>query len=126
MICRVCKRARPDDHYRVRTRADGTTKRDVTCRACVSERRKRQYNDRPKDSGMERLPAGPFRDWLLKRLEVYGSTGQLAAACGLIERRVYGVLSGRQEFVSLDVVDRALVHEGSTHLDELYPYEEAA
>lgn len=72
-----------------------------------------------------RLPIEPFRNWLtLKQRRHEGQHGRdgFAHSIGLTERRLWSVLHDkRQRRVSLMVVDRALTHEGSAHLFELYP-----
>ena len=67
-----------------------------------------------------RIPVKPFRKWLEEKLQFYeGSTGLLALATGLDERQVYRILHKETKLVALDVVDSALVTEGSTFLWEL-------
>lgn len=67
-----------------------------------------------------RIPVKPFRKWLEEKLRFYeGSTGMLALATGLDERQIYRVLHNETKMVALDVVDKALVTEGSTFLWEL-------
>jgi hypothetical protein len=66
------------------------------------------------------LPIGPFREWLVGRLDAYGSVDRLAVVLGASERRLRVWLRAGSR-VSLDSVDRALTREGSALLGELYP-----
>lgn len=67
------------------------------------------------------LPAEPFRAWLEDRLPSYSGPTAMADKLGIDETSVRRVLRGDKPSVSLDTVDRALINEGSTSLDDLYP-----
>jgi hypothetical protein len=79
-----------------------------------------------------RLPAGPFRIWLeaYQRAWALPDAAAVARKLEICERRASGVLSGGQDSVTIDVVDRALINarlpvcvDGRTVLtiDDLYP-----
>jgi hypothetical protein len=72
---------------------------------------------------IRRLPAGPFREFLLTYRERWdlGSDEALAADLGIINKRVSLVIAG-QPNVALDVVDRAILNaRGDVRLEDLYP-----
>lgn len=88
--------------------------------------------------GQEMLKLKPFQDWLTERRERYGGIGDLSEVVGIPERQLYTLITGFEMVsgkrrrdgkscmrpklsVSIDVVDRALIREGSTSLWELYP-----
>ena len=81
------------------------------CKDCYYQRRRRGGGIH----GGGRLPIGPFRDWLNERLGYYGTPEMLAHAVKLDPRQVRRCLFESTR-VSLDVVDRALIAEGSTPL----------
>lgn len=71
----------------------------------------------------ERLPAGPLVDLLNQELNA-SSPRLLAEQSGVDQRRIYGLLHGEYEQVSLSVVDRLLHGLGLPHmLPILYPEE---
>ncbi len=84
--------------------------------------------------GEPTLPLGPWQAWI-RRMEVkYGGLEALSRACGVGSDRLRRYRRGwgcsthkggsRRHLiysVSLRIVDEALVREGSTTLDELYP-----
>jgi hypothetical protein len=115
--------------FNQKVRRDGSLYVEGTCKACQAETRK----DDP------RLPAWPFKFWLERRLERYAQRPQdpfasqlkiygiaeLANACAgwrvepeSMQRWFHHVLEDNRK-VRLDVVDRALINEGSTMLWEL-------
>lgn len=67
------------------------------------------------------VSAEPFRQWLLTLRNDYQTHTDMALALGLSERRLNGLLRGEGDRVSLDVVDRVTLREGSVRLDDLYP-----
>lgn len=84
------------------------------------------------------VPLGPFQDWLIQKVEEYGSQRELEDVTKMPARRLYACINGFETVqgsktktgrperrtkltVSEDVVDRVLVNEGSTFLWELYP-----
>lgn len=108
--CSACGETKPlnTDYFYVR----GTGFR----RQCISCVRNRQGSTTRRIAGGGRLPIGPFRDWMERRLAFYdGSVELLAKATGLPDRQVRRVLR-EADSVALDTVDRALINEGSTPL----------
>ena len=74
-----------------------------------------------------RLPSQPIIDWLRARQAQLGvGTGELAARCGMDERRVRFLLEGERQTITLGDADRLLTNEGSARLDDLYPEEAVA
>ena len=72
-----------------------------------------------------RLPAAPLAAFL-KELEADESRTTLAGRCGVNERRLYAIVSGEQESVSLNAADAILTGLGfQEKLDEFYPLEES-
>ena len=55
------------------------------------------------------LPASIVAD-LIRPLVDREGPGSLARRCGLTPRRVFGIVSGRQAWVSFDVADRLITH----------------
>lgn len=85
-------------------------------RQCISCVRNRAGSTTKTIAGGGRLPIGPFRDWMERKLAYYeGSVELLAQATGLPDRQVRRVLR-EADSVALDTVDRALINEGSTPL----------
>lgn len=85
-------------------------------RQCISCVRNRQGSTTKTIAGGGRLPIGPFRDWMERKLAYYeGSVELLAQATGLPDRQVRRVLR-EADSVALDTVDRALIKEGTTPL----------
>ena len=85
-------------------------------RQCIPCVRNRAGSTTKTIAGGGRLPIGPFRDWMERRLAFYeGSVELLAKATGLPDRQVRRVLR-EADSVALDTVDRALINEGSTPL----------
>lgn len=85
-------------------------------------RRKRKQVERDRKGYGELLPAEPFYEWLDGRRE---TAGEIAKIAGVSARRLNAVLTGENKRISLDTVDRCLLAFGE-HIDDLYPYEEAA
>lgn len=80
------------------------------------------YRERAAVEG-ERLAPGPLIELLNKELGT-STPGLLAAQSGIDQRRIYGLLRGEYEQVSLSVVDRLLHGLGLPHmLPILYPEE---
>lgn len=82
---------------------------------------------KPKEIPEERVPGGPFRDWLYRRMEIHQcSAAELEARFGMKKREIYQFLGKAPKTVPLEIVDRLLTHEDDTMLWELYPglYEE--
>jgi hypothetical protein len=73
------------------------------------------------------LPVEPFRAWLIFVVTRYGSCEAAEGAVGMRARTIRrftspkGIFEVTQREVSLDLVDAALAHEGSTFLWDLYP-----
>jgi hypothetical protein len=82
------------------------------------------------------VPVEPFREWLADRVRVYvrdhqpdmrshrtGNTlpAGFGAWVGVPDRALWNIWSGRNKRVSFDTVEKALNHEGSTCLHEVYP-----
>lgn len=83
---------------------------------CISCVRNRQGSTTKTIAGGGRLPVGPFRAWMERRLAFYGGSMELLAkATGLDDRQIRRVLR-EADSVALDTVDRALINEGSTPL----------
>lgn len=129
--CLGCKKVLPftSEFFPTHTRrgVDGLRPR---CRPCHREFQA-QYRVKSGETRerMDRVPAGPFREWILRRADFYNrllpynngaGAAELARRSGLSERRINEVLK-RSKFVRVDIVDRALVNEGSTMLWEIYP-----
>lgn len=98
---------------------------DLRMRSAAWRRRDGQ-RERPKRRGLNRSPsvdAAPFAAWLTDKAAEYGGVRSLAEACGMSETRIYKIRGGEIPRVELASVDAALQHEGSTHLDDLYPME---
>lgn len=73
------------------------------------------------------LPVEPFRDWLQQVVTRYGSVESAEGALGLPARTIRRFVAPKgkyevtQTLVSLDIVDRAITHEGSSFLWDVYP-----
>lgn len=69
----------------------------------------------------EMVPVGPFRDWLADRvrLDEDGATAR-CEALGIGLRGARRVLDDAQT-VTVDLVDRVLLEDGTTTLQDLYP-----
>lgn len=128
--CRRCHVTQPADEFYVTRRdtAGAPVTRKWTCRTCTHDQaarwrtRKQQTATAPVDREHGTLlPIGPFRDWLDRRLTMGEyDLGSLAAALGVSDRRLYAWMHVNQR-VHIDVVDRALLTEGSVMLRDLYP-----
>jgi len=72
----------------------------------------------------ERVPVGPFRDWLQEQV---ARTDQrvLADRWGVHDRQLYRVLHESTDWVSIDLVDKCLLNT-PTLLEDLYPLEPAS
>jgi hypothetical protein len=84
-------------------------------KAALQARSRRNHN---RVLAGEALWAGPFAVWLERAAERHGWP-LLAEWAECEKRRLTQVRE--QEVVDFDLVDRLLLREGSTHLDELYP-----
>ena len=97
------------------------------CKPCTKQDRKDKYARDVRiargeeDKRVQLLPARPFVLWIKRRQYAYDSLSKFCKTCGLQERRVYDLLKGKSQRVSLDRVDTALVRDGTTMLWELYP-----
>lgn len=121
-------------------------RRRPCCRTCLSARARRyRHNELARSEGGQLLagkgylPVEPFRDWVLRKRTIYRVTHPprnqrdhgLSAYLGIENRRLWDIIEGHTQEVSVDIVERALLHEGSTMLwelygDLLYPDEEVA
>jgi len=70
------------------------------------------------------LPIGPFAAWVVHRLELGDTWQDIAGRAGVYESSVRRACR-EQKHISLWLVDRVLVAH-YTHLNEVYPFEEAA
>jgi len=96
-------------------RKDSLDGRRGQCKRCMSARTTPAEVDL-QPAGGGKLPVGPFRQWLTERLAYYGnSTDLLGMVTGLGDRQVRRILN-ENKTVSLDIVDRALIKEGTTPL----------
>jgi hypothetical protein len=68
-----------------------------------------------------RINAEPFAQWLEALSHEVEGTQELAFRTGLLERTIRRILTREFKSVSMDLIDRALLNEGSTCLWELYP-----
>jgi len=101
-------------------RADAADGRKGQCRPCVQAVvKERVPRERSRASG-EKVPIGPFRDWLMSRIQKYGSACDVARELGLSEREVYRFLK-QSKMVTVATVDHALTRDGGTMLWEIYP-----
>jgi hypothetical protein len=117
----------PDSAFWVSGRQrNGRRQWHTVCKACVRARQSRP-----------RKPAGPFADWLAAyELNAgFGSCAELADALGICAQRVTRVLARRQPWITLGVVDTAVMNASRVvfvpslgrsvaTLDDLYPLEE--
>lgn len=111
--CSGCKSTQPIDQFnRRRESRDG---RRGQCKRCMNSRAKAPtVEEQPAGGG--KLPVGPFRAWLEGRLAYYGdSTELLGIVTGLGDRQIRRILR-ENKTISLDLVDRALIKEGTTPL----------
>lgn len=111
--CSKCKRTMPHSEFRKRKESrDGLRGQ---CRDCYRGKRKPK-TDTAGAPGGGRLPIEPFRKWLTWKLEYYESNMRLLSeATGISERALWRCFNESQT-VTLDLVDRALITEGSTPL----------
>lgn len=81
------------------------------------------------DKVVHYLPAEPFREWIKSRMAFYyaqsyfeigAGASEFSRRSGMSKRRINEVLK-RSEQVTVELVDRVLIAEGSTMLWELYP-----
>ena len=114
--CTMCKRDLPMDKFRRRNRR-GRQERRERCGDCESELERAYRNGQRR---IAYLDADPFYEWLVALKGKYG-TMEAARRCGISDRHVRRAVAGEHSRVTLDLVDRALVNEGSTMLWELYP-----
>lgn len=105
-------------------------------------RKVRRHSAQTKAAAGGHLPVGPFREWMLQRLDEYyraraeevadakvaDITGitLMAEVVGIDPRRLRAMLYDEQQYVRLDIVDSVTLRDGTSSLDELYPYEEPA
>lgn len=80
----------------------------------------------PRDRYDLELPAEPFQRWLRDREGEFESRDVMSEALGMADKTLREQLAGGRKFVHVDVVDRALLADGRTRLDDLYPLEDAA
>lgn len=66
------------------------------------------------------LPAAPLIPWLREKVELE-SVEIFAARCGISDRRIREVLSGRSKNLSFDNVDRLITNEGTVNFIDFYP-----
>lgn len=91
------------------------------------EAKRRRFNHRPREAVLSVLPVGelapaPFAAWLRDAMACYeGGLTEIARLSDVSSRTLSAVLHGERERVSLDVVDRVLVADGSITLNDLYP-----
>ncbi len=87
---------------------------------------------RAKQPTREKVPMGPFIEFLRRRREELGSYGAVAEATGLHRSQVYRWKDGQdsrgrvKDTITVEVVDRALYSDGTTTFEELYEMEAAA
>lgn len=121
-------------------------RRSAQCRGCVrvvSRNNAHLHKERQRGAliaGFGLVDAAPFREWLEERRRVFLSESRqdanghvitwreggpvppwFSAYVGVADRHLYRILKGEMKRVRIDIVDQALVHEGSTMLWELYP-----
>lgn len=136
-VCPKCQRRRPASAF-YRTRSGGLTR---VCRDCRREECRARYAARHREP--LRLSAEPFRAWLLEQLAgIRADLAKTEDARGRplrgkhLERQARAVLrdrvgvsiwsideylDGRRRSVHIDTVDAALLREGRTLLQEIYP-----
>jgi hypothetical protein len=90
-------------------------------------RREQQGHGPPKprkvftgDEPVQRLPIAPFRAWLQKLYAEFEDWGMVAEVTGISERQLLRY-RGENEWVELEIADRALTSEGSMLLWDLWP-----
>lgn len=66
------------------------------------------------------LPAAPLIPWLKERVE-QETVETFSARCGISDRRIREVLSGRSANLSFNVVDRMITNEGTVNFIDFYP-----
>lgn len=131
-VCNKCGKRRRAKFFKPYKRRDRKDDLSARCRDCSREDDRARWLARKQlqadiEAGralppMNRLPAGPFREWLNhSALPRYDSLREFCQTTGLQERRIYDVLHGKQKQVSLDYVDQAVTRDGSAFLWELYP-----
>lgn len=114
--CTWCRQTKPLSDYYQRKDRPGARSRCRACDAKIAKGRAEHFDpDNPP------LPCGPFVRWLQELIEEQEGVKEVAMWTGLSQRRIYTLIQGQQKNVTMDLVDRALVAEGSTHLSELYP-----
>lgn len=121
-VCLGCKKEQPLDNFAPRRRAGRASQVVARCRPCDKAWRA-EYERRRKAGELEPnryLPVEPFRRFLEQRVAFYGTQGETALRMGMSDRRLHEVLF-QSSRVTLDLVDRALIHEGSKMLWEVYP-----
>lgn len=146
-LCPRCRRRLPPEEFR-RQKYKGWYDAELPgqrCSYCDECERARYRTKRDHDragGGLNTnfagclLPAEPFIQWLERKAKRYladprheMSNGHLikspdkwfAATVGMDPRKIHDLIHRKQRFVRLNVVDRALCYEGSTHIGELYP-----
>ena len=128
--CKTWKDATTAHFYTSQRNPDGTPRTLKSwCIPCSnqlsresSQRRRAMTDAAPVDQeGNRRLPIGPFREWLLHRLEqLEGSEDLLACEIGVDHRACYRWLH-ESRVIGIDQVDSALQHSGVVMLRDLYP-----
>lgn len=110
--CRASKSVR--DFSRSNRLADGSTLLRRVCKQC---RRRGNGPDR-----CPRVPVEPFAAWLAFVLRRDGMTSaETAEMLGVPERTIRRILGHEMRRVEVDLVDRALIRDGTIELDDLYP-----
>lgn len=66
------------------------------------------------------LPAAPLVPWLRERVE-QETIEVFAARCGISDRRIREVLSGRAKNLSFNNVDKLITNEGTVNFIDFYP-----
>lgn len=93
------------------------------------ESQRRRFNRTPRPSvqpvrAVGELDPVPFAAWLREASKRYdGGVSELALLADVNVRTLRAVLYGERARVSLDVVDRVLIADGSITLNDLYPFD---
>lgn len=132
-----CGRMLPlDSFYKVEHYADGYRS---ACKDCMRAQSREAYQERPSRRPEPKLNVGPFRSWLAGRMRLATEAGdvrpdwrsvldargqttkQWAVGFAMDANYLARVLEGRYEHVLVDTVDRVLLRDWSTNLQDLYP-----
>ena len=131
--CRACKR----EVYAEKREKREFMERKREYQRFWTEAKRRERGARPRQFGPRskrapdgertpKVPAAPFREWLLARRHKYDSLVDMAVALGVDESVLRKVLAGEKPTLYATTVDRALTNEGNTLWWELYDDEEMA